>query len=227
MWVKICGIRDQATATEIAALAPDAVGLNFYRKSPRSLVPSMAAEITSSLPANVEPVGLFVNETVESIHEICLLTGLRSIQLHGDESPELLKQLAERDSSYRFIRAWNPGNEGLDSLRNYLERLGSLNVSLSACLIDARVPGMHGGTGKKVDWDLLRREYHQDEWPPLILAGGLTPDNVADAIQAVQPWGVDVASGVESSPAVKDMARVEQFIRAAREAFDSLNRNVV
>ena len=87
------------------------------------------------------------------------------------------------------------------------------------CLIDARVEGKHGGTGRIVDWELLGREYDRSEWPPLILAGGLTPENVADAIQAVKPWGVDVASGVESAPGVKDISLVEQFIRSAREAF--------
>ena len=219
MWIKICGIRDRAAAISIAALAPDAVGLNFYTGTVRHVDPTTAAHISSSLTSQIEPVGLFVDENAETIHRVCSTCSLQTIQLHGNEPPETIRELADYDASYRIIRVWNLGPEGLGPLADYLKRLQDLKVWPAACLIDARVEGKHGGTGRIVDWELLGREYDRSEWPPLILAGGLTPENVADAIQAVKPWGVDVASGVESAPGVKDISLVEQFIRSAREAF--------
>jgi phosphoribosylanthranilate isomerase len=218
MWVKICGIRDKAAAKSIAALAPDAVGLNFYAGTVRHVDATTAAQISSSLPSLIEPVGLFVDENAETIHSICSACSMQTIQLHGNESPETIRELADFNASYRIIRVWNLGPEGLGPLGDYLSRLRDLKVWPAACLIDARVEGKHGGTGRIVDWELLGREYDHSEWPPLILAGGLTPENVADAIQAVKPWGVDVASGVESAPGVKDFSLVEQFIQSARGA---------
>jgi phosphoribosylanthranilate isomerase len=218
MWIKICGIRDRAAATLVAAFAPDAVGLNFYAGTVRHVDTTTAAQISSSLPSLIEPVGLFVNENAETIHGVCSRCSLQTIQLHGNEPPETIRELADYDASYRIIRAWNLGPEGLGPLGDYLGRLRDLKVWPAACLIDARVDGKHGGTGRVVDWELLGREYDHSEWPPLILAGGLTPENVADAIPAVKPWGVDVASGVESAPGVKDFSLVEQFIQSAREA---------
>ncbi|MBT4866833.1 MAG: phosphoribosylanthranilate isomerase [Planctomycetaceae bacterium] len=223
MWVKICGIRDRAAATLVAALAPDAIGLNFYAGTIRHVDATIAAQIASSLPSSIEPIGLFVNKKAETIHSVCSRCSLQTIQLHGDELPETIRELADYDASYRIIRAWNLGPEGLGPLGDYLSRLRELKVRPTACLIDARVEGKHGGTGRIVDWELLGREYDHSEWPPLILAGGLTPENVADAIQAVKPWGVDVASGVESAPGVKDFSLVEQFIQSAREASESMN----
>jgi phosphoribosylanthranilate isomerase len=108
------------------------------------------------------------------------------------------------------------GTSGLSELADYLARCRRLGVTLSACLIDAHVVGSYGGTGAVVPWDQLRNDYRVTDWPPLILAGGLHPTNVMAAIEAVAPWGLDVASGVESSPGVKDLALVEQFLAAAR-----------
>jgi phosphoribosylanthranilate isomerase len=217
MWVKICGVRDCATATSVAALEPDAMGLNFYASTVRNIDITTAAEVASSLPPAIEPVGLFVNDCVETIHDVCRNSSLRTIQLHGDEPPETIRELMDRNAEYWIIRAWNLGPEGLGPLGDYLNRLRDLKVWPTACLIDARVEGKHGGTGRIVDWEMLGQEYDHSEWPPLILAGGLTPENVADAIQAAKPWGVDVASGVESAPGVKDLSLVERFIQSARE----------
>ena len=106
----------------------------------------------------------------------------------------------------------------LTGLASHLGECQSAGVTLAGCLIDSRVPGAYGGTGQIVPWKSLANEYQRIDWPPLILAGGLTADNVAEAIQAVQPWGVDVASGVEASPAVKDLQLVARFIENARNA---------
>lgn len=221
MWIKICGIRDTATAAAVAGQRPDAIGLNFYRHTPRTVPVETAANIVRLLPAGVEPVGVFVNEPVRAIHEICAHCSLRTVQLHGDETPEDLRELAVLNEAYRIIRAWNLGPDGLELLGDYLARLETLGVRLAACLIDARIEGSYGGTGQTADWGLLDREYRCQQWPPMILAGGLTAGNVAEAIHTGRPWGVDVASGVESAPGEKNLALVEQFIKTARQAFDS------
>lgn len=214
MWTKICGVRDVPAAIAIAKLRPAAIGLNFYAKSPRCVDDATAAEIVASLPAEVEPVGVFVNATVERIAEVVERVGLRRVQLHGDESPAFTGAVRDRCPSIPLIRAWRMGAGGLDDLAAYLDDCRARGVTFSGCLVDAHVSGSYGGTGAVVPWDRLRAEYRRDEWPPLILAGGLHPGNVAKALAAVEPWGVDVASGVESSPGVKDLARVEQFLRA-------------
>ncbi len=218
MWVKICGIRDVNTAGEVARLGPDAIGLNFYEATPRSVLIKTAREIVRTLPEGVEPVGLFVNHTVEQIQETCRHCQVRTLQLHGDEPPELLAELREDLAGAKLVRAFRVGEEGFADLGEYLESCRRLGVSLDACLVDARVEGAYGGTGTTVSWELLAREYQRDAWPRLILAGGLEPDNVAEAIHAVRPWGVDVASGVESAPGKKDLERVKRFIENARNA---------
>lgn len=208
MWVKICGIKDVATADAVAALRPDAIGLNFYQSSPRSVTLPVAGEIVLRLPAGVEPIGLFVNHTLSQLGEAIEVLGLKTIQLHGDESPELVAQLPP----VRIIRAFRVGDAGLAEMAAYLDACERCGRLPDFCLVDARVDGQYGGTGHTAPWDLLSREYQQ-QWPPLILAGGLTPANVAAAIAIVRPWGVDVAGGVETSPAVKDLRLVQEFIR--------------
>ena len=212
MWIKICGIRDVETALAVAALEPQAIGLNFFDRSPRQVSPEVAAEIVTRLPKSVEPVGVFVNHSVDQIDEICRRTGLKTIQLHGDEPPEMLARL----SSYRVIRAFRIGAEGMGEMAEYLRRCEQQGASPFACLVDARVEGVYGGSGKKAPWDVVRDGYQMDEWPPLILAGGLTPANVAEAIRVVRPWGVDVAGGVESSRACTDLALVREFVERIR-----------
>jgi phosphoribosylanthranilate isomerase len=216
MWVKICGVRDVETALAAADAGADAVGLNFYEKSPRALAPSVAARIVAGLRGNapdVEPVGVFVNHSIDQIKEICEECHLQTVQLHGDEPPEQLARLA-RD--YQVIRAFRVGEEGLDAVSEYLDACDMLQAIPRACLVDAKVDGSFGGTGKTAPWETLKRLYRSAHWPPLILAGGLTAGNVADAIRVVGPWGVDVSSGVESSIACKDTALVREFIQNAR-----------
>jgi phosphoribosylanthranilate isomerase len=211
MWIKICGICDVDTALRVAALGPDAIGLNFYDRSPRCVAPDVAAAIVRRLPAHVEPVGVFVNHTLSEVHALSAACGLHTVQLHGDEPPEFAAALC----GFSVIRARRVGAQGLQDVGADIERCRRLGVALRACLIDARVEGAYGGTGHTPPWDRLHAEWRED-WPPLVLAGGLTPDNVCAAVSLVHPWGLDVATGVESSPAVKDLVRVGQFIRAAR-----------
>ena len=218
MWIKICGIRDLPTALAIAELGVDAVGLNLFANSARHVTPPVAREIVAALPAGVEPVGLFVNHTVEQIVNACVHCELPTIQIHGDESPEFLAELAERLPEVRLIRAYRVEVGRMDSLADALETTRQLDVSLHACLVDAFVDGTYGGTGHTVDWSELVQQYNAAEWPPLILAGGLNADNVAAAVRTVQPWGVDTASGVESAPGVKDSELARRFIENARRA---------
>ena len=211
MWTKICGIRDVPTAKLAAQLGAQAIGLNFFARSPRCVDVETAADIVRQVPAGVEPVGLFVNHSVAEIEAIADRCGLRTIQLHGDEPPEMLAELQR----FRIIRAFRVGQEGLADGSTYLQACRRLNALPWACLIDARVAGAYGGTGHMAPWDVVRDGYLRGEWPQLILAGGLNPDNVADAIRTVQPWGVDVAGGVESSVACKDAALMRDFIQRA------------
>ena len=212
MWVKLCGVRDPASAKQLAALGPDAVGLNFHPPSPRFVGNDVAREITAVLPAEIERVGVFVDRPARDIAATVSRVGLTGVQLHGDEPPETLAELRERLPDVRLIRAWRTAADGLQDLAVHLDAAGVLP---DAVLIDARVPGAYGGTGVTVDWERLATTYEPD-WPPLILAGGLTPANVAGAVGVVRPWGVDTAGGVESSPGVKDAALAAAFVTAAR-----------
>jgi len=222
MWIKICGLHDITTAQEVVKLSPDAIGLNFFASTPRAVSVDVAAQIVAQLPKKTEPVGLFVNHSLDEIDATTRQCRLPTVQLHGGEPVQLLADLNSR-AILKIIRAWRLGAEGLDSLADYFDSCCKLGVNVAACLIDARVDGMYGGSGKTVCWELLNEQYRHDQWPPMILAGGLHPGNVAEAIERVRPWGVDVASGVESAPGTKDLKLVEQFIREARRAFEAVD----
>ncbi|MBX3440842.1 MAG: phosphoribosylanthranilate isomerase [Planctomyces sp.] len=213
MWVKICGIGDVDMARRVAELRPDAIGLNFYPNSPRFVDPRMAERICRALPVDVEPVGVFVNEPAEDIARIAAHCGIRTVQLHGDEPPEDAARLG--DAGLDVIRAWRVDAEALPRLAD--EIAAHRPLRLKAILVDARVAGQYGGSGQVAPWRELATVWEKD-WPPLILAGGLTPRNVAEAVSATRPWGVDTASGVESSPGVKDLDQVRAFLAAARSA---------
>lgn len=213
MWVKICGITDERIAEQVTALEPDAIGLNFYSDSRRCVSLETARRIAAALPSNVEPVGVFVNHSAEAIRRTCTECGIRIVQLHGDEPPEFAAKLF----GYEIIRAFRLGTDGLHTVVTELERYRRLSVNLKGCLIESRVEGSYGGTGHRGPWALLADEWDHARWPSLILAGGLTPDTVAEGITAVHPWGVDVASGVEQSPGRQDLDKVRRFITEARQ----------
>lgn len=217
MWVKICGIRDEAGLTSITAARPDAIGMNFFPRSPRYVAPDVAAHLVKQLPTGIEAIGVFVHATAHRAAEIggiVRCVGLHGVQFHGEESPaDVVAVLQACPPGTKAIRSWTADGDW-SRLPQYVQACAQAGVDIFAILMDAAAPGQYGGTGKTVDWHALR-DHYDATWPRLILAGGLKPENVADAIHTVQPWGVDVASGVESSPGVKDPDRVRAFVEAA------------
>jgi len=215
--VKICGMTTESDARAVVAAGADAVGLNFFEKSPRFLKPENAASVAVALPAGAVKVGLFVNATAERILETWDRLGLDLIQLHGDEPPEFLGELGNRP----VMRAFRLGEEGLAPILGYLETCRDLGCLPKLTLIDSFCRGQYGGTGATADWATAKL-YPSESWhPPLILAGGLTAENVSEAVAAAKPSGVDTASGVEIAPGEKDIEIVRRFVEAAREAFDA------
>jgi len=206
--IKICGITKLEDAKLSAELGADAVGLNFYPESPRSLSPFAAAELVRRLPPFVAPVGVFVNWTEEPIVALCKALRLASAQLHGDESPQIVERVAR---SIPVIKALRLG-EG--SAAPEFARFRSV----SAFLLDGAQASQYGGAGTTGNWHLARTAAQSQR---IILAGGLSPDNVAEAIRIVRPYAVDVASGVESRPGKKDPGKLHAFFaevaRANRE----------
>lgn len=218
LWVKICGLRDAESAEVAVSAGANALGFNFYAKSPRSVTAETAAEIIDSLPGHVMPIGLFVNHSPVEIEEIMETTGLSTLQLHGDESPEFLAELSEDHPNWKIIWARRVKEDEISDVEDELRECESLGVKLFACLLDPKIDGAYGGTGETLSWNMVARHFDQSVNPPLILAGGLTPDNVADAVRSVQPWGVDVASGVEIERAVKDAELIQEFLTNARKS---------
>ena len=226
-WIKVCGIRDIASAQSAASAGASAIGLNFFAKSPRSVTSAEAAQIVDSLSASLrlrvsasppQPIGLFVNHTRGEIESITAQSGLTAIQLHGDETPPFVAELQTRHPDWDIVKAFRIG-DSLQPVAEFIAECRQLGGSLAGCLLDACVEGAFGGTGTIAPWELIARDYDRTHWPPLILAGGLTPDNVAAAIRAVRPDGVDTASGVESSPGVKDTKLIACFVAEAQQAF--------
>jgi len=202
--VKICGITRPEDALAAAEAGADAIGLVFA-PSPRRVTPEQAAAILAALPPFVTPVALFVDEPPERIRRIVQPLGIRTVQLHGDESPAVALEL--RDLC--VIKAFRIGAEAdLAPLAGY---------PAAACLLDSQVAGRRGGTGVAFDWRLAAQAARHSR---IILAGGLRPENVAEAIRLVRPYGVDTSSGVESEPGRKDSAKVRAFVEAARAALE-------
>lgn len=200
--VKICGITNVDDALHAAACGADALGLVFYAKSPRCVTPAQARAIGAALPPFVVRVGLFVNEVPERIAAIATECGLDAVQLHGDEPPAACNL-----APLRVVKVLR--------VRDEASLVGHEQYDVSALLLDTWVADSFGGTGTSFNWALAAAIARQR---PVILAGGLTPDNVAAAIRQVRPYGVDVSSGVESAPGRKDPAKVARFIRTAKEA---------
>ncbi|MDZ4819211.1 MAG: phosphoribosylanthranilate isomerase [Planctomycetota bacterium] len=217
MQIKICGVCRPEDVATVAAAGADAIGLNFYAKSPRYLLPSRAAEVIAEIPPEMVKVGVFVNATADEVIETFTNYELDAVQLHGDETPRLIAKLGV----IPVVRALRLGPGGLAAIEKYIDECRQLDVELAGLLIDSFEAGQFGGTGRVANWDLLKQWEVADD-VPLILAGGLTAENVAEAIATVQPVAVDTASGVEISPGIKDPARVKAFIDAARRAFEEL-----
>ncbi len=216
--IKICGVTTVDDALMVAEAGADAVGLNFYPASPRYASPGTAKAIVAALPSDVTKVGLFVHSPARDTVEAFERLGLDIIQLHGDEPPEYAAELGGRP----VIKAFRLGADGLSTAVEYLRRCRQLGCLPALCLFDSRVPGVYGGTGQVADWTELK-EYPSEDWhPPLVLAGGLTPENVASAIEHVRPSAVDTASGVESSPGRKDPGLVRRFVAEADRALRSV-----
>ncbi len=216
MWVKICGIKDTSAACMVADLGASALGLNFYAPSTRSIDLATAMEIKSAVSSqDITVVGLFVKHSLAEVISTCRDLSLDVVQLHGDESPAFLAELAQALPDLRIIRAFRTDKSHLDTLAEFLAECDQCGKRPDQILIDAYSPQSYGGTGLIAPWEMIRKNYRTEEWPPLILAGGLTPENVAEAIKAVTPFGVDTASGVESAPGVKNDQMVKAFISQA------------
>ena len=200
--VKICGITRSADARAAAEAGADAIGLVFYPASPRYLSAERALEIRDALPAFVHTVALFVNPDAPQVAQVIGRVRPAMLQFHGDESAQFCAQFG-----MPYVKACRvrPGVDLLQYLRPF--------SAAAAWLLDSHVEE-YGGVGERFDWSLAPRERGR----PLILSGGLAPDNVAEAIRRVRPWGVDVSSGVESAKGIKDAAKIAAFIAEVRNA---------
>ncbi len=199
--VKICGVTNVADALAAAEAGADMIGLNFYEKSPRYISFATASEISRALPPFVLRVGVFVNPEESQVVEAIAACGLNLLQFHGDEDSDFCTQFGLM--SVKALRVRDA--ESLQTLENF---------NTDAFLLDAYSKSGLGGTGEKFNWDLAVAA--QKFGKPIFLAGGLTPENVADAVKQVRPFAVDVSSGVESAPGKKDAAKVRAFIAAVR-----------
>lgn len=200
--VKICGITRADDAVAAVDAGADALGFMFYELSPRNVAVQVAADIIRQLPPFVAKVGVFVNAAEECVRRVVSECGIDTLQFHGDETPEFCRRFLPL-KIYKAFRM-----ENLDSLR------ALPGYRTDAWLLDSFVEGIPGGTGAKFNWDLAVESKKLGR--PIIVAGGLTPENVADAIRKVRPFAVDVSSGVESAPGNKDHEKVRRFIAAAK-----------
>ncbi|MBM3821656.1 MAG: phosphoribosylanthranilate isomerase [Verrucomicrobia bacterium] len=202
--IKICGLTRPEDAKICSDLGVDAIGLMFYAGSKRHVTLEQACAVVSPLAPFVARVGVFVNPAAGEVREAVARCGLSAVQLHGEETPEFCRQFA----GLNIIKAFRVRD------RTVLENLPHFQIS--AWLLDAHVEGAHGGTGARFDWDIAAEATALGK--PVILAGGMNPDNVADAVRRVRPYGVDVSSGVESAPGLKDVRKIEAFLKAVSSA---------
>ncbi|MEQ1760891.1 MAG: phosphoribosylanthranilate isomerase [Vicinamibacterales bacterium] len=205
--IKICGLTRRVDAETAARHGATAIGFNFWPKSPRFVVPEMAAEIVKGLSEDITTVGVFVDEAPDVMRSVADRVGLGAIQLHGGEPADYGEALGRP-----VLKAFGVGS--LEQMRAW--------PSETLILLDAVDSPARGGTGMRVDWTQAARVARERR---VVLAGGLTPDNVAEAIATVRPFGVDVASGVERSPGIKDEDKVRRFVTEARDAFARLGRD--
>jgi phosphoribosylanthranilate isomerase len=207
--VKICGITNVEDALLACEFGADAIGLNFYSKSPRSISPFTASKIIRKLPPFVAPVGVFVNWQAAPVTALAKALSLSAVQLHGDEPPNLVTEIAKKVSVFKALHVGKGS-----ALPPFAKYRGA-----TAFLLDAPHSGQYGGTGKTADWEVARTAANSHR---ILLAGGLTPENVAEAILSVRPYAVDVTSGVEAKPGEKDPAKLRAFFEAVARANQQL-----
>lgn len=206
MRVKICGNTSLADAELAVELGAWAVGLIFHADSPRNCSPGVAAQVGAALKRRCEVAGVFVNQPLDVIAHTAEDAQLTIVQLHGEEGPSFCREVA-RKTGAKVMKAFR--------VRSGADIRGAEAFRTDLHLFDAYRPRTRGGTGESFDWELLRERRSSI---PHVLAGGLTPENVADAIDAASPWGVDVVTGVEAGPGRKDPARMRAFFEAVRAA---------
>lgn len=198
--VKICGMTTSADARVAVEAGADMIGLIFYPPSPRYVTPEQAQAIVASLPAEVAAVGVFVNESLDTVSRVAQVSGIQMVQLHGHESPALCQQLPWRVlKTFRFTAQVQP-----ELMRQY---------TVEAFVIEGFHAEVYGGGGAMADWPRVAALHHYGR---IILAGGLTPENVPEAIRIVRPYAVDVCSGVEATPGTKDWRKVRAFVHNAK-----------
>lgn len=205
MQVKICGITEVNQAQEIVALGAELIGFICVERSPRYITPEKIRAIADNLPTKTQKVGVFADHSLPAIAQIVKQANLTTVQLHGGESPEFCQQLRQIVApNIKLIKAFRiKSAQTLDSTLNYINCVDTL-------LLDAYHPQMLGGTGKTIPWQDLALFKPELPW---MLAGGLTPDNLAEALARLQPDGIDLSSGVERSPGDKDLSKVAQLFR--------------
>ncbi len=201
--IKICGITREEDLSAAARLGADAIGLVFYPKSPRFVTVERAAELLRLLPPFVTSVGLFVNPTVEEVRATLAQAPVDLLQFHGDEPPAFCRAFG---LPYLKAVRVKPGLDLVQYAARYADARG--------LLLDAFVEGIPGGTGLSFDWSLIPRDLSL----PAVLSGGLDPSNVREAVERVQPWAVDVSSGVEAAKGIKDAAKIAAFVQGVRNA---------
>jgi phosphoribosylanthranilate isomerase len=203
--VKICGITNWTDARRAIEGGAELLGFNFYKGSPRYVTPAMARRMVRRLPKGISSVGIFVNESEPRMLEIARMVGLDQLQLSGDESPAMVARLGQSVRVIKALRVKKPFRAG---------QLDSYKVA-SAILLDGFDRKARGGTGKTFDWQIARRAKRHGR---IFLAGGLTPENVGEAIRTARPYAVDVCSGVEAKPGKKDAAKMRSLMRAVKAA---------
>jgi phosphoribosylanthranilate isomerase len=206
--VKLCGITTEADAKLAADAGAWAIGMIFTEHSPRQVDVAVAAEIGASMRRRLEVTGVFLNAPLDEVVELADLCSLTMVQLHGDEGPSYCAELGHR-TGLKVVKAARVRDKAS------VQALRAFRVGVDFHLLDAYAETAHGGTGQTFSWDLAKE---RGAGPPLILSGGINPDNVAEAIAAVRPFAVDSASGTEAAPGVKDPAKVTALMRAVEQA---------
>jgi phosphoribosylanthranilate isomerase len=202
-FIKICGITNVDDARAAIDAGVDALGFNFYQPSPRYISPANAREIIEQLPDSILNVGVFVNEDIESLMNIAQQAGITAVQLHGDESPDYCRELAEEYEVIKVLAVSDSFN--IQMVQAY---------EVQAIMLDTSDKTLRGGTGRAFDWSIASRV--NELVPKLFLAGGLSPENIEEAIAVVRPYAVDACSALEDSPGKKNGERLRAFVEKAR-----------